>query len=343
MSFAADHDLERDILIAGLGSVGRRHLANLQALGWTRIRLHRTGRSTLPDADLAPFPIDRDLADGLARRPLAVIISNPSSLHLPIAIAAARAGAHLLIEKPLSHDLDGVAELEAVVAARSLTTLVGFQFRFNPGLRQIKAWIDSGAIGTVISAQVHWGEYLPGMHPWEDYRVGYAARPELGGGVLLTLCHPFDYLRWLVGEIDRVTAIESHHNPLRVDVDTCVDVSLRFAQGAIGHVHLNLLQRPHEHRLMIVGTEGSVAWSHDDHAAQRYCVASKRWERVPAPEGFERNWMFRDEMRHFLACLRGDERPVCTLRDGREALRITLAARHALAADARLATTGVGA
>src|SRR5262249_38276429 len=158
------------------------------------------------------FPVEHDLSTALARKPIAVIISNPSSLHMNVALAAARAGAHLLIEKPLSHDLNSVATLEHLVAAQRLVAQVGFQFRFNPGLRQIKTWIDSGAIGRPVSAQVHWGEYLPGMHPWEDYRLGYAARSDLGGGVLLTLSHPFDYLRWLLGDVSHVSAIEASHD-----------------------------------------------------------------------------------------------------------------------------------
>src|SRR5262249_7878403 len=157
-------------------------------------------------------------------------------------------GSHLLIEKPVSHDLIGVGELEQIAEARGLAALVGFQFRFNPGLRQARAWIRAGEIGSVLSAQAHWGEYLPGMHPWEDYRAGYAARPDLGGGVLLTLCHPFDYLRWLVGDIDDVVAVESDRGQLGIDVDTCVDATLRFACGASGHIHVDFVQRPTEHR-----------------------------------------------------------------------------------------------
>jgi predicted dehydrogenase len=319
-----------DILIAGLGSVGRRHLRNLQALGWTRIRLYRTGRATLPDGDLDGLPVEHDLDAALARRPLAVIVSNPSALHLPVALAAARARAHLLIEKPLAPTLEGVAVLEQVVATGHLTALVGFQFRFHPALRQLKAWIDDGAIGDVVSAQVHWGEYLPGMHPWEDYRQGYAARHDLGGGVLRTFCHAFDYLRWLIGDVRHVSAIETRHEVLQVDVDTCVDVALRFSGGASGHVHLDFLQQPHTHGLTIVGTEGTVAWSQDDHAARCYRGSRKEWEIVPPPDGFERNSMFMDEMRHFLACLDGTAQPACPLRDGREVVRIVEAARQAL-------------
>jgi predicted dehydrogenase len=320
--------VDGEILIAGMGSAGRRHLANLQALGWTRIRLYRTGRSTLQEADLAAYPQDRDLQNALARRPVAVIVANPSALHIPVALAAARAGSHLFIEKPLSHDLDGLADLEATIAARSLIVLVGFQFRFNPGLRRIKEWIDSGAIGRVVSVTSHWGESLPRMHPWEDYRSGYAARKDLGGGVLLTLSHPFDYLRWLIGEIEDVSAVEARLDALQLTVEACVEVNVRFACGASGHVHLDFVQQPPEHRLTIVGTEGTATWSQDDHAARHYSGVSERWETAPAPEGFERNWMFLDEMRHFIACLRGEEQPLCTFEDGRQALKIALAAKR---------------
>jgi predicted dehydrogenase len=320
----------REILIAGLGSIGRRHLANLRALGWPYIRLYRTGRSTRPDTELSGLPVDHELTTALARHPIAVIVCNPSALHVPLALHAARAGSHLLIEKPLSDDLDGLAGLESLVADRDLITLVGFQFRFNPGLKQIRAWLRAGTIGTVVSAQVHWGEYLPDMHASEDWRVGYAARPELGGGVLLTLCHPFDYLRWLIGEIDVVAALESRRDGLGLSVDTCVDVTARFACGASAHVHLNFLERPPNHQLTVIGTDGTVTWNHADSAAHLYCVTSKRWETVPAPSGFERNWMFRDEMRHFLACLRGEEPPLCTIADGRAALELALAARRAI-------------
>lgn len=328
-----------EILIAGLGSAGRRHLANLRALGWRDVRCYRTGLATLPAiaSDLAVT--DHDLDTALARRPVAVIVSNPSACHLPIALAAARAGAHLLIEKPLSHDLADVAELERVVAARGVTVLMGFQFRFNPGVRQLRTWIRDGAIGAVVSAQVHWGEYLPDMHPWEDYRTGYAARPELGGGVLLTLCHPFDYLRWLIGEIDEVRAVESRRDQLGLTVETCVDVTLRFACGASGHVHLNFVQRPPAHHVTIVGTEGTVVWDQTDHVARLFTGASQQWEIVPPPSGFDRNVMFLEEMRHFLASLRDDDTPICTLADGRTALEVVLAAKRSLASVSALALT----
>jgi len=322
--------LEREIVIVGLGSIGRRHLRNLRALGWTHVRLVRSGRATLSDDALEGWPVERHLDDALARGPVAVIVANPTAAHLPTALAAARAGAHLLIEKPIAAALDGLDELAAVVAERRLVALVGFQFRFHPALQQLRQWVCEGALGDIVSAQAHWGESLPDMHPWEDYRQGYAARAELGGGVLLTLCHPFDYLRWLLGDIVEVSAISGGPDHLGLSVDTTADVALRFASGTSAHVHLDFVRRPPLHRLELIGTTGTATWSQDDHVARRYDTATGDWVKAPLPAGFERNDLFLAEMRHFLACLDGAERPRCTLRDGRAALEVALAARASL-------------
>ena len=80
-------------------------------------------------------------------------------------------------------------ELQRILLKQDKQALVGFQFRFHPGLQQVKRLLEEGAIGRPFSVRAHWGEYLPGWHPWEDYRQGYSARPDLGGGVVLTLCH----------------------------------------------------------------------------------------------------------------------------------------------------------
>ncbi len=75
-------------LIAGLGSIGRRHLRNLLALGERDILLYRTHHSSLPDDELAGFPVETDLEAALAHQPDAVIVSNPTALHLQVAIPA---------------------------------------------------------------------------------------------------------------------------------------------------------------------------------------------------------------------------------------------------------------
>jgi len=314
-------------LIAGLGSIGRRHFRNLLTLGEQDILLYRTHHATLPDADLAGFPIETDLPAALAHKPDAVIVSNPTALHLQVAISAAEAGCHLLIEKPLSHSLDRVAELEHVVHRNHVKVLVGFQFRFHPGLRQVKKLLSEGAIGEPISACAHWGEYLPNWHPWEDYTQSYAALPELGGGVVLTLSHPLDYLHWLLGDVEAVWAFAGRKG-LNIPVEDAAEIGLRFRNGALGSVHLDYDQRPPSHILEIIGTQGTLRWDNADGTARLAQVIADGkaagWQAFPPPEGFERNWLFLDELRHFCSVLRDEEKPVCTLEDGIRALHLAL-------------------
>jgi predicted dehydrogenase len=313
-------------LICGLGSMGRRHLRNLVQLGERDIVLFRTGHSTLPDDELSGFPVETDLAAALSRNPDAVVVANPTALHLDVAIPAAQAGCHLLIEKPVSHNLDRLDELEAAVARGGGRVLVGFQFRFNSGLRKAKRWLEENAIGRPLSVRAHWGEYLPGWHPWEDFHQSYSARPDLGGGVVLTLCHPFDYLRWLLGEVSALWAMTGTLGNLGLEVEDTAEVGLHFAAGCQGSVHLDYLQRPPEHHLEVVGEEGTIRWNDGDGAVQVFRSSGQAWEAFPAPAGFERNTMFLEEMGHFLAVMRGEEDPLCPLADGVWALRLALGA-----------------
>jgi predicted dehydrogenase len=321
-------------LIAGLGSIGRRHLRNLLALGEDDIVLLRTFRSTLPDEQLFPFPVETEIEAALAHRPQAVIVANPTSQHLAVAIPASRAGCHLLLEKPVSHSLDGIRQLQLAVRQGGGQVLVGFQFRFHPGLIQVHQWIHAQEIGRPFSVRAVYGEYLPEMHPWEDYRVSYSAREDLGGGVILTLCHPLDYLGWLLGEVDSLWSFTRRLNDFEITVEDTAEIGLLFSSGVIGSVNLNYNQQPPVHTLEIVGKRGTIRWDNRDGCAAIYRAGvntpggeAGAWETFRPQPTFERNEMFLDEMRHFLAVAKGETEPVCPLEDGIRVLKISLAAR----------------
>ncbi len=313
-------------LIAGLGSIGRRHLRNLIALGEREILLFRTGRSTLPDDELAEFPVETDLAAALAHKPDGVIIANPTALHLDVAIPAAQAGCHILMEKPVSHSLAGIARLRSAVQQGGGQVLVGYQFRFHPGLQQLSQLLIKNVIGRPLSVRAHWGEYLPGWHPWEDYRQGYSARSDLGGGVVLTLSHPLDYLRWMFGEVVSLWAFASQLSDLSLGVEDTAEIGLRFKNEMLGSLHLDYNQRPPVHRLEIVGSLGTIRWDNTDGAVSIFTNVQENWRSLPAPANFERNDLFLAEMRHFLAICRGEAEPVCGLEDGIQSLKLALAA-----------------
>ncbi len=217
---------------------------------------------------------------------------------------------------------------------------MGFQFRYHPTLQKVAWWISEGAVGKVASVRAHWGEYLPNWHPWEDYRQSYAARPDLGGGVILTLTHPLDYLRWLLGEVEALWSFSGALGGLGLAVEDTAEIGLRFANGAVGTVHLDFVQRPPSHMLELIGTQGMIRWEASSGAAFLYSAEKQGWEVISAPEGFERNMLFLDELRHFIKVAEGKEQPLCTLDDGCKALELALAARQS-AADGAMVRFGV--
>jgi predicted dehydrogenase len=325
------------ILIAGLGSIGRRHLRNLAAEGSHELLLYRTHHATMPEADLAGYPVYTDLTRALDQKPDAVVISNPTALHLDVAIPAAERGIHLLLEKPVSHSLDQVADLQRAVVENKVRVLVGFQYRFHPTLNKVKDWLAAGEIGNPASFRVVWGEYLPGWHPWEDYRASYAARPDLGGGVTLTLCHPFDYLRWMFGEVHSVWGSAVSAPGLEIGSEGVVDAGLTFESGLTGTVHLDYVQRPGTHTLEIIGSEGMIRWSNNTGEAGLYRAASGAWENAQPPEGFERNHLFTAETKAFISMISNASLSPCTLEDGIHALQITRAVLDSAKSGQRIA------
>jgi predicted dehydrogenase len=315
-------------VIAGLGSIGRRHLRNLVACGERDVLLLRSGRSTLPESELDGFPAVEDLHAALDWGPEAVIVSNPTALHLDVAIPAAEAGCHLLIEKPLSDSMARVEALQQAVRRSRSRVLVGFQFRFHPTLQQARSLIVSGRLGRVTHACAHWGESLPGWHPWEDYRNSYAARRDLGGGVLLTLCHPFDYLRWIFGEQEEASGVAGPG--LGLDVEAVVDAKVTFRSGVEAAVHLDYLQNPPEHYLEVDGGEGRLRWDGGSGALEVARRDNGAIELHAPPAGFERNDMFLAEMSHFIDVVAGRAEPAVTLEDGIQIQDLLNLVRHSM-------------
>ncbi len=339
-------------LVAGLGSIGRRHFRNLIALGEKDIVLLRTRKATLPDDELAGYPVETDIHEALEKhKPDAVIVANPTALHLDVAIPAAEADCAILLEKPISDSLDRLDELQKAAQKSGRKILVGFQFRYHPTLNKARELIQAGALGQILTVHAHWGEYLPQWHPWEDYRQSYAARADLGGGVIRTLTHPLDYLRWLIGEVESLWSFNGHVSSLELDVEDVAEIGLKFSSGAIGGVHLNYVQRPPSHRLEIVGTSGTLRWDNADgilHFHKMPAAFGAFSDNPPAPvvetfaphAGFERNQLFVAQTRHFVEVVREEAEPRCALEDGIQALRLALAAKESASSGRAVAISG---
>ncbi len=333
------------ILLAGLGSAGQRHARNLLAILGQDVqllayRVRRRKHIITPDLGIEPGDVEARygvrvftrLDEALAERPDAVFITNPPSLHMPVALAAARAGCPLFIEKPLSNSLDGVAELIDLVERKHLVCLVGYQFRFHPGVRLLQSCLETNAIGQVLAARLEFGEYLPDWHPYEDYRLMHESRRDLGGGVILSQIHDLDYAFAIFGFPRRVFALGGHLSTLDVQTEDTAGILMECAingRGVPVHLHLDYVQRPPRRTCEVIGNDGRILLDLNAPRAEVF-DASGRIVHTHVFEGYHRNQLFLDEMRHFIACVRGAARPAVSVRDAAQSLRMALAALESI-------------
>jgi len=315
------------ILISGLGSIGRRHLANLESLGYTDIAFHRSGKSTIEDP-LPNYPSFNDLNQALAEfEPAVVFVCGPSHKHMEVALKAAASGANLFIEKPLGSTLDGIADLERLAASCGSTIMVGYMMRFHPLLQKIKTLIDQNAIGKLIHIRSQWGEYVPDWHPWEDYRETYAAKRSTGGGPAITLSHEIDMALWFIGEAALVQGMQNNTSDLELGTEHGIDILIKSKTGITANLHLDFYQRPPIRASEFVGTNGRISF---DYYASRVEVFSadqpEPVEVMDISESFERNNMFINEIEHFFECIDNNTTPVTALVEGKSALEVALQA-----------------
>lgn len=334
------------ILVVGLGGIGQRHLRNLRTLlgpdaelSAYRVRgLTRTLTDQLdvePGADVvAKYGIReiRNLDEAIGERPDAAFVCNPTSLHVPVALRLAHAGCHLFIEKPLSHTMEGVEELLAVVKAKRLVSMVGYQLRFHPLVAKLRDWVRDRRMGRIVAVRAEVGEYLPGFHRYEDYRQMYASRAELGGGVILSQIHEIDYLGWLFGWPTRVFAAGGHLSSLEVDVEDTASLLMEtWVDGRTipVHLHLDYLQRPPSRTCQVIGEAGKAVMDLHRSTATLYDATGDVAETVSLPE-FSRNQLFLDEASFFLQCIARQERSNISAHEGLCSLRVALAAKASM-------------
>jgi predicted dehydrogenase len=122
-------------------------------------------------------------------------------------------------------------------------------------------------------------------------------------------------------------------------VEDSAEIGLKMQNGALGSVRLDYNQQPPSHCWEIVGSHGTMKWDNSSGTLDVFSAGEKTWKAYPPPPGFERNAMFIEELRHFMDVIRKKASPVCTLEDGKQALRLALAA-HASNAKGTLVKLG---
>jgi predicted dehydrogenase len=318
------------LAIIGLGSIGRRHLGNFNAVGvdtlvgYDAAPAQRTAAAAqFPFAAVVPtLEAALDGADG-------VVVCTPPDSHLAIARVALERGAHLMIEKPLTQSVDGVEEVLRGCDARGLRVLTAYNWRYWPPMLLVERMLEDGRIGAVRAARTEYAYHLTTRYPGKDYRQFYMADAKQGGGCLLDESHAIDYMRWLLGEISDVSAVVDRVSSLDISTDDVADLTVRFASGAIGNIHMDLFAWNVHSHFELLGEAGVIQWRRFDNEVRVFDPKAGRWEVYPFT--CQLNDMYVEEARHFVACVKGEATPRCDGWDGLRTMRVIDAARRASA------------
>jgi predicted dehydrogenase len=335
------------VLIIGLGGIGQRHIRNLRALLGDSVEIiaYRVRRLTHVVTPTMGADQERNveevynirtfssLDEALAQKPDIAYICNPSSLHVAVTRSCLIAGCDIFLEKPLADSLDGTAELVDLARKHKRIAMVGYQLRFHPCVIRLTEIVRSGVFGNLLGVRATIGEYLPNWHPYEDYRTMYAARADLGGGVVLTQIHEFDFLYSIFGVPTRVYAVGGHWSELEVDVEDTASILMEAAYASRIlpiQLHQDYLQSPPTRQCEVIGDRGRVTM---DLHAQTVTTYTRN---NPTPEifkieNFDRNNLFLDQARHFLHCVETREKPIVDIADGIQSLRMALAVKQSIA------------
>jgi predicted dehydrogenase len=320
--------MKQHFLVIGCGSIGQRHIRNLRALGVADIGAYDSNAERL-DRVTREYgtSLYSSLEAGLASQPDAVLVCTPPHLHTFVAQQAVDAGAHVFVEKPIAHTLDGLDNLVRTADEHRRLLYVAYNLRFHAGLLKLKNLLDSGAIGRPLVIRAEVGQYLPDWRPAQDYRAGYNVSAAMGGGIILDASHELDYVRWLCGEVESVYCVAGHLSDLEMDTEDTAAITLRFSNGTIGQVHLDCVQRGYARNCKIIGSEGTLFWEFKE--GVRHLLPDKTWHMFPITP--DPNEMYLAEMRHFMSCMRGEEESLVDGATGKRVLEIALAAKESAA------------
>jgi len=250
--------------VAGVGWCGIEHIRCFARNPHTEVRMlcgrdEGRVRQRLAEAgiDLPGVTITTRYEDLVESGDVQVVsIATPNDLHVPQAVLAARAGRHVLLEKPTALDVEGLVALRDAVADGGVRTIVSFELRYNP-LLQFVHWLrESGRLGRILYARA---DYLSRVTDWYGGWDWSITRERGGSHLLLGGCHAMDALRWLSGlEVEEVSAWGMQHTA-GYEFPTTMAINLKLSGGAIGQLTSSTdFQMPYTFAINLAGERASV-------------------------------------------------------------------------------------
>jgi predicted dehydrogenase len=234
-------------LVVGFGSIGARHARILTELGF------RVSVVSRRDGGGGIYPMFSSIDAALAAGSFdyAVLATETSAHAADLArLAQSEAVAKILVEKPL------FAALPETRLSYRAAIHVGYQLRFHPGLRRLRAIIGGRQC---LMAQFYVGQHLDDWRPGRAVRDTYSARADKGGGALRDLSHELDLALWLFGTCKRLTAVGGRLSDVTVDSDDAWSILAQFERCPVVSVQMNCLDRIGQRRINVVAEDTTVA------------------------------------------------------------------------------------
>lgn len=246
--------------VIGMGSIAKRHLSNLRHLH-PRSKIYSvsaSGRNTeLPDNADAVISMERLLKE----KPNYVIVASPAPFHIKTANLLLLNGISVLIEKPISDNIESCLELfSGLVSPKTSTVYVGYCLRFLPSAQVVKKFLDNGMLGEVYNVESNVGQFLPSWRTDKNYKNSVSARKDLGGGALLELSHELDYLFWLFGDLELQHSWLRTTDELGLDVEDIANLIFTTTSGIYISVHLDFIQKSTQRSCEFIGEKGRLVW-----------------------------------------------------------------------------------
>jgi predicted dehydrogenase len=250
------------LALIGCGTVARReHLPAWRALG-VDVVAFASGRRTSAAAAAQEWgtgDVHDDWASAVGRADVdAVDICTPNDLHAPVALAAAIAGKHVFVEKPMATDVTSADAMVSAARAAGIVLMPAHNVRFAPPFAAMRAAVAEGRIGAVTGARAAFGH--SGPEHWAPDATWFRDVARAGGGALTDLgVHVIDTVRAVLA--DDVVAVSAlvDRDPRLGAVEDDAQLLLRFARGAVASVHASWVARPGpDHQLTVFGTAGTL-------------------------------------------------------------------------------------
>jgi predicted dehydrogenase len=331
-----------NILILGLGSIGQRHLRNLRTIDKNLKFFVIRKKFKTPLLNNKNKVIKGDINKKFNLTILknikelkfntlkihAAFICTPSKFHIKEAIELLKKDIHIFVEKPLGSNYKKISELENLIQNKpKIKHMMGYQLKFNPILIKLKKIIESEFLGKIYNVLIHQGEHLEDFHPYEDYTKLYAARKQLGGGVILTQIHEIDYILYLFDKykIKLLNCEASKVSTLKINVEDHVFANFKLYQNKnkfICSLYQNYFERPKSRIIILIGEKGKIEC--DLTKEKIYIYKKNFFKKIDFK--INRNQIYINQVRYFINCIKKNKKinKIYDVFNGIKSLRIAL-------------------